>query len=870
MADQFLQCPKCNKSYRARTYDATKVYKCKACGDRLRVGSGEPASAQTLDDRGAADPLVGKQVGQYRIIGKLGEGGMGAVYKAEHLGLRVVRALKVLPEHRVEKSPKAVQRFMREARSAAVLSHPNIVSIHNVGEADGLHFIDMDFVDGESVQARLARQGRLSVPEATRIVTATAQALSAAHAKNIVHRDIKPANILLDRQGTIRVVDFGLAKNTEDDSMVTEEGRHGMGTASFMSPEQCDGAQVDGRSDIYSLGVTYFYLLTGQLPFKGDSSLSVMLKHKTEPTPDPRSLIAELPPQVCLVIERCMAKDPAARYPDCGRLVADLARTGVGPLNQHSPVPTLVKAGAVFCIIGFIAILAAVVGQHGERPKQPSSLAVPSQSVQTAKDGEMPPHDIGTRAESEVPDASSAQAKLEVPPTYDPPAAAQPKPLFVPLRNRQFSLSEQVGHGKWRLEADRVIVRSTSYGMPGLLVLPMTTDTATIQTTIWNRGYAAQGQQGVALCLQKEWQVSAAAPPEYHGSRAYLLRVRKGKVELLSYIPYHKRRDRAPSVLAVGTPSPPLQDGSMVSLSVSVTDGRKVTAQVNGQKLIEYVSEEQLGGRMALYAANGSYTFEGVRFQRPPPSPPPPGAPEAAELPALRPCLRSSFMTPTSSEDQHDNPVVTRDGSTLDPKTGWSYEIWLKDPHMEFVLVDGGRLGLSYVAKYEVTQRQYESVMRQNPSKTRGSTLPVHGISWDLATGFCQTLTAHAKCAVRLPTEEEWAYVCRAGASAEHSSGYSSGELAQYAWYRDNSTGRPRRVGSRRPNPWGLYDVLGNVVEWCSTLKGNGTTMCGGAYISSAPYTTSAARCDAAPHRIHFAGIRCVIPVEPIAKADVR
>ncbi len=205
MPEQVLSCATCQKRFRARSYDSGKAYKCPQCQGKLEPTSQADASAQTIvtdgpDAQSAVDPLIGTQVGQYKILAKLGEGGMGAVYKAEHVKLRRLSALKILPQHMVEQSPRAVKRFMREARSAAALSHPNIVTVYNVDEADGHHFIDMELVEGESVQDRLTRDGRFDLAEATRIVIGTARALGAAHEKHIVHRDVKPANILLGQE----------------------------------------------------------------------------------------------------------------------------------------------------------------------------------------------------------------------------------------------------------------------------------------------------------------------------------------------------------------------------------------------------------------------------------------------------------------------------------------------------------------------------------------------------------------------------------------------------------------------------------------------------------------------------------------------
>ncbi len=339
MPEQLLKCSECGKTFRAPDYDDQRTYSCKRCGGKLDAVSKVVTPSPEQGTAEEPDPLVGSQIGPYKILAKLGEGGMGAVYKAEHTGLRRASALKLLPQHKAERSQRAVQRFLREARSAAALSHPNIVAVFYVGEADGWHFIDMEFVEGESLQDRLEREGKLGIHDATAITIDIARALAAAHAKGIVHRDVKPANVLVTKDGAVKVADFGLAKNVEsEDTLVTVEGQGGLGTPSFMSPEQCDGLPLDGRSDIYSLGVTYYYLLTGDVPFKSDATGSVSYKHRSTPVPDPRDRVADVPDAAVQVIERAMAKKPEDRYQTCDEMAAALADVAAGRPARRSRV----------------------------------------------------------------------------------------------------------------------------------------------------------------------------------------------------------------------------------------------------------------------------------------------------------------------------------------------------------------------------------------------------------------------------------------------------------------------------------------------------------------------------------------------------
>ena len=402
MAEPMLFCPGCNLNYRARKYDPAKTYKCAKCGQPLAKASvaGAVGTDGALDTQGEVeqkeeDPLIGQTVDQYRVEEKLGEGAMGAVYKAEHLTLKRYSALKILPEDMVKKTPDAVERFMREARAAAALSHPNIVAVYGVGESGGRHFIDMEFVEGEDLQGRLKREERLSVDEATRVVRDAAKALGAAHAKDIIHRDVKAGNIMVTKDGVVKVMDFGLAKEVHADAQLTVSGRI-MGTPYYMSPEQCDGGELDGRADIYSLGVTYFCLLTGEPPFKGTTCLSIMYRHKTEPPPDPRTLRSDLPAAVCRIIEKALGKDRDARYQTCDELVSDLESVLAGrapvvakrgfakPARALLKAPWFIAAASVLLIAGIVG-LTWTLASRGARQQTDRSAGRPLAVVPAAK-----------------------------------------------------------------------------------------------------------------------------------------------------------------------------------------------------------------------------------------------------------------------------------------------------------------------------------------------------------------------------------------------------------------------------------------------------------------------------------------------------
>jgi len=261
--------------------------------------------------------------GRYRLERELGRGGMGVVYLARELRLERQVALKVLPPE-LARSPELRERFLREARTAAQLSHPNIVPIHHADETGGFAFFAMGFVDGETLADHIKSRGRLSPAETVRILREAAWALAYAHARGVIHRDIKPENVMLERAtGRVLVTDFGIARDTRASSL-TQEG-HVLGSVHYMSPEQAVGDAIDGRSDLYALGVIGFQALSGQLPFSAAAPGAVLVMHATKPPPRLNEIAPDVPESLARVIDRALAKAPEDRHASGEALAAALA-----------------------------------------------------------------------------------------------------------------------------------------------------------------------------------------------------------------------------------------------------------------------------------------------------------------------------------------------------------------------------------------------------------------------------------------------------------------------------------------------------------------------------------------------------------------
>jgi serine/threonine-protein kinase len=269
--------------------------------------------------------LLGRILGgRYELEEKIGSGGMAIVYKAKcHLLKRYV-AVKVLRPELVE-DEEFVSRFKRESQAAASLSHPNIVNIYDVGEENGIYYIVMEYIKGKTLKEYIREKGKLEWEEAVRIAIQICSALKHAHKNGIVHRDIKPQNILVSEDGTVKVADFGIARAVSS-ATVTVGGANVLGSVHYFSPEQARGGHVDAKSDLYSLGIVLYEMVTGTVPFEGDTAICVALKHIQEKVKPPGELNPDIPKSLQHVIDKSIEKDQIMRYQTAGEMIKDLQR----------------------------------------------------------------------------------------------------------------------------------------------------------------------------------------------------------------------------------------------------------------------------------------------------------------------------------------------------------------------------------------------------------------------------------------------------------------------------------------------------------------------------------------------------------------
>jgi len=317
--------------------------------------------------------------GKYVLLERLGSGGMGSVFLCEHKVMRRRVAIKVLPDSQAQ-DPRCLERFHREARAVATLDHPNIVRAYDIDNEGPLHFLVMEYVDGSSLQQVVKRSGRMDILRACHYMYQAALGLQHAHEVGLVHRDIKPGNLLLDRTGTLKILDMGLAlffHDEQDELTKQHDSKSVLGTAAYLAPEQAiDSHGVDIRADIYSLGVTFYFLLTGQSPFEGGSIAQKLIWHQMREPQPIDELRPEVPMELVAIIQTMMAKSPDDRYQTPSEVVDELAQWTEIPIAPPPEEEMPKLSPAVYR--GDQTDPSSIVPGSGSTPAPKAALRLPS------------------------------------------------------------------------------------------------------------------------------------------------------------------------------------------------------------------------------------------------------------------------------------------------------------------------------------------------------------------------------------------------------------------------------------------------------------------------------------------------------------
>jgi serine/threonine-protein kinase len=326
-----MKCPKCHLE---NTSDSRF---CKSCATPLPP-SDEISAFQTETLKSPVKELATGSTfaGRYQVIEELGKGGMGKVYKVFDAEIKEKVALKLLKPD-IAADRETIERFRNELKFARKIRHKNVCQMFDLAKDEGSYYITMEYVHGEDLKRLIRKMGQLSAGQAILIARQVAEGLAEAHHLGVVHRDLKPQNIMIDEEGNARIMDFGIARSIKAKG-ITDAGVM-IGTPEYMSPEQAEAGEVDKRSDIYSLGVILYEMVTGRVPFEGDTPLSIAMKHKGEKPKDPRELNAQVLPELSRVILKCMEKDKAKRYQTAEELLSDMFKIEKGMPTTQRIVP---------------------------------------------------------------------------------------------------------------------------------------------------------------------------------------------------------------------------------------------------------------------------------------------------------------------------------------------------------------------------------------------------------------------------------------------------------------------------------------------------------------------------------------------------
>jgi WD40 repeat protein/formylglycine-generating enzyme required for sulfatase activity/serine/threonine protein kinase len=728
-----------------------------------------------------------REFGEYVLLDKLGEGGMGVVYKAQHRRMKRLVAVKTISRREIG-SPDAVKRFYREVETAAKLNHPNIVQAYDASEHDGVHYLVMEYVEGEDLAALVKEHGALPIAQAVDYVLQAARGLQYAHKHQIIHRDIKPSNLLLDKEGTVKILDMGLASiaglaEDSDRDRLTSSGQM-MGTCDYMAPEQAmDAHHADARADIYSLGCTLYRLLTGRALYQGESMIQVLLAHRESPIPSLCQARPEVPPQLETVYQKMVAKKPEDRYQSMTEVLAALETcVGRGEATNMS---------------------------LGEDATVLFPVADKSASRQEASPGR-----LATAAEKKVQRLAEETLSQQA-------GAAETSKQFprdatlLPVARKKKTLALAIGSGLLGAAAVIALTVMVSVRTPSG-TLEVQSDDPNVHVAVKQGGEVVElvdAKSGWKISLKDgQYELAPQGSTDQFQLDQDSVTVHRGEVVKVKLT---LKRDSSISnskseissskseISNFRSPIPPL--------AVAPFDAKKAREHQEAWAKHLGVPVEQtnsIGMKLVLI---------------------PPGE---FEMGSTREEIDRALEEGKKNKEQQ-----------------WYFErVQAEAPRHQVKITKPFYLEMYHVtqAEYEkvmgvnpstFTGKQMDASVFKPPlpesdvknrakfaEKVAGKDTrrhPVEAVNWDEATEFFRRLSAMpteraSRRVYRLPTEAEWEYACRAGTTTRWYCGDDEAGLPDVAWFHKNSYQITNPVGEKKPNAWGLYDMQGNAEQWCA------------------------------------------------------
>ncbi|MFH1377843.1 MAG: bifunctional serine/threonine-protein kinase/formylglycine-generating enzyme family protein [Planctomycetota bacterium] len=843
--------------------------------------------ASLLDDPILANAPVSegyKIVGPVALYAKLGQGGMGAVYKGKHARLNIDVVVKVMIPPAGQPPAQQdyyIKRFVREASIAASIHHHNLVNVSDVNSQNGLHYLIMEYVDGESVADRLERKGKLCEREALEIILGAAEGLAKAHSEGIVHRDIKPANILISKKGEVKVADLGLAKaigtGDEDGVSMMTGSNATMGTPHYMSPEQIESARdVSFPADVWSLGVTLYQLLTNSLPWDDTTLRRLMNKICDDEPLDIKTLCPSISEDTCALIRKCLSKTLSDRYPNCGEMTRAVRKAidalpdkkpGFSTtllidkdviLKQDETVMISPDSGAMQRISLTFNIEGSERNDSSRRypigafvsPSPEILPAIISNENQIAFDNLMKQASIfesmgsvdGTHLSKALDKVFDALGLFP-----DSPVALKMKSALESRIAENLSAADRLMTYKTKMQVGEILSLKEQWSDAAIAY-----ETAAANALDGESRSAAEAQAGVCRFQQhtvngkqkeKKGDINGALD-EYVAALTFKNDDEQGKqnIERINAALQIKREiDSAiEEYNRYWNEAVDLEKETNWAAAVRFYERCGSIAEQN--QLTEKLLDNRDHRTRVLYCEKEKKTFDIEKYLKATMV----RANEAIgskDWDTAQKELRNILKYRPNSErvkqslDAVERRIIKKNlkAITFDLGSGIKMEMILI-PAGEFMmgLVDSDgdakpihKVIISkpfYMGKYPVKQVEYDKLMETNPSNFKGINNPVEMVSWDDAQEFCKRLSQTTGYTVTLPTEAQWEYACRAGTTTRWHFGDDESLLDEYAWYYSNSSGRTRPVGQKKPNAWGLYDMHGNVWEWTQDWYGSYTS----------------------------------------------